>query len=341
MTTSSTNLKPPTPSSEEPLQALSIKTEALRLGFSACGIVKAERVNAVAEQELQLYLSEGRQAEMHYLENYTDKRLDPRLLVEGAQTLLSVALNYYPSLRLDADQLQFAYYAYGKDYHVVVKEKLNALLTFIQQQRPDILGRAFCDTAPILERYWAWRSGIGWIGKNKQLLLPHHGSYFFLGELLLTAPCDHYDTPIPSFCGSCHACIEACPATLCNGPSPLCKENEQKESWVNCLSYLTIEHRGEIPEMAKKGMGNTIYGCDQCQKVCPHNRFARPTSVSDFAPTTDFLKMQPKEWEQLTKLQYTTLFKGSAVKRTKYEGLIRNIKAIHSPSEIVIDLGEN
>lgn len=293
-----------------------IKAEALRLGFSACGIAPAEEVSPEARQALSNWLSEGRQADMHYMENYFEKRCDPRLLVEGCRSIISVALNYYPEQQLHEDQYQFAWYAYGKDYHDIMRNKLNALFSFINTNITPVNGRVFCDTAPLLERYWAWRAGLGWIGKHTQLIIPQAGSCFFLGELLIDITLD-YDQPQKDRCGACKLCLEACPTGAIS--------NGLKLDARKCLSYLTIENRKEIPEQYARKLGNKIYGCDECQKACPWNRFAIPTCVKELHPSSDFLRMEKDDWERLTREQYTELFRGSAVKRARYEGLKRNI----------------
>lgn len=308
-----------------------IKAEAKRLGFSACGLAPAEAVDENTASAFRKWIAEGHHAEMNYMKNYEEKRLDPRLLVEGARTIISVALNYYPPTKLREDEYQIAWYAYGKDYHDVIKKKLNSLLDFIQRETVDnenhiqassilVEGRVFCDTAPILERYWAWRCGLGWIGKNTQLIIPHAGSCFFLGEIIINREADQYDSPMQSRCGSCSRCIEACPTSSFEAPFRLNAER--------CLSYLTIEHHGELnPEIMKKA-GNKIYGCDECLKACPWNRFATPTETDEFHLSTAILQMQKRDWQQLTNEQFRDLFKNSAAKRTKYSGLTRNIKAI-------------
>lgn len=299
-----------------------IKAEALRLGFSACGLAPAEAVNETNVSAVRQWLIDGCQGEMAYMQNHEEKRLDPRLLVEGARTVISVALNYYPETKIPEDEYQIAWYAYGKDYHDVMKEKLKALLTFIQENSSildsSVSGRAFCDTAPVLERYWAWRGGLGWIGKNTQLIIPHSGSCFFLGELIVDAPADQYDSPQENRCGSCTRCLNACPTKALEAPFRL---NSAK-----CLSYLTIEYRGELsPDIGQK-MGEKIYGCDECQRACPWNRFATPTQVVEFLPSYSLLSMRKEDWHKLTEEQYRALFKGSAVKRAKYYGLVRNIQ---------------
>ncbi|KAA6316567.1 hypothetical protein EZS27_033141, partial [termite gut metagenome] len=268
-------------------------------------------------------LATGNHAGMTYLERHFDKRCDPRLLVEGTRSILSVALNYYPKHRFGENQYQFALYAYGKDYHQVMQRKLNSLFAYINQEVHPVNGRAFCDTAPVLERYWAWRAGLGWIGKNTQLIIPRAGSFFFLGELFLDIELE-YDTPLESHCGNCTHCLDACPTGALEQPYQL---NARK-----CLSYLTIENRGDIPVAQAQKLRNNIYGCDECQKVCPWNRFAVPCNTLDLQPCPAFLRMQKEDWETLTEEQYKTLFKDSAVKRVKYEGLKRNIKAVEKQS---------
>lgn len=294
-----------------------IKAEAARLGFSACGITSANL--STNREHLSRWLDKGYQADMAYLENNFDKRCNPQLLVEDARSVICVALNYYPQKKLRDDQLQFAYYAYGKDYHDIMKEKLNSLLTYIDTELISVKGRVFCDTAPVLERYWAQQAGLGWTGKNTLLIIPHAGSYFFLGELIIDAELA-YDSPAVNRCGNCTRCLDACPTKALESPYLL---NANK-----CLSYLTIENKGEIEKEYASKMGNYIYGCDRCQKACPWNRFATPNTIDELQPSEAFMNMTPQNWEKLSIEEYRTLFKGSAVKRAKYEGLMRNIKAI-------------
>lgn len=295
-----------------------LKKRATELGFAACGIAQANTVSPSHAAALNYWIEKKRHADMGYMAHHREKRLDPRLLVEGCQSIVCVALNYYPAEKLTNDQMQFAYYAYGEDYHDIMRFKLNELLIYAQTLAP-INGRAFCDTAPILERYWAQQAGIGWIGRNTQLIIPRAGSYFFLGELLLNAELD-YDVPMNSHCGTCHACLNACPMKAIGNPSGLDANR--------CLSYLTIENKGDdIPAEAANRMDNCIYGCDACQKACPWNRFARPTSIELLKPSEKFLHMTPDDWEHLTQDTYHALFRKSAVKRAKYQGLMRNIAA--------------
>lgn len=314
-----------------PLSSDKIKAEALRLGFSACGLAPAEAVDETNVSAFRQWIADGCEGEMAYMDNYEEKRLDPRLLVEGARTVISVALNYYPETKIPEDEYQIAWYAYGKDYHDVMKEKLKALMKFVEElsyidskQAVTLdnrtTGRAFCDTAPVLERYWAWRAGLGWIGKNTQLILPHSGSCFFLGELIVDAPADHYDSPQKSRCGSCNRCLNACPTKALEAPFRL--------NSARCLSFLTIEYRGKLSPDTGQNMGKKIYGCDECQRACPWNRFAMPTQVAEFLPSPTLLSMRKEDWHRLTEEQYKALFKGSAVKRAKYVGLTRNIQIV-------------
>lgn len=294
-----------------------IKAEASRLGFSACGIACAQDVGE-SRIHLQKWLAEYNHAGMDYMANNLEKRCNPSLLVEGTKTVICLALNYYPSKRLREDQPQFAYYAYGKDYHEVMKSKLNDLFAYINELLP-VNGRVFCDTAPVLERYWAQQAGLGWIGKNSQLIIPKAGSFFFLGELFLDIELN-YDQPIKSRCGTCHRCLDACPTKALRNPYILDANR--------CLSYLTIENKGEINSDYLSMVGNHIYGCDDCQLCCPWNRFSKAHLIDELKPSELFLSMEKDDWRQLSIDHYRTLFKGSAVKRAKYEGLIRNIEAI-------------
>lgn len=292
-----------------------IKAEAKALGFFACGIAKAGAVSSDYADKFRRWLDAGGHADMDYMAYNIDKRLDPCLLMPSVKSIVCVALNYAPAERMPEDELQFAAYALGQDYHDIMKSRLHALAA-----RLNITAyRAFCDTAPVLERYWAAQAGLGWLGRNHQLIIPHAGSMFFLGELFLDIELD-YDKPMPSRCGTCHACIDACPT------SALCSDGTFRSS--SCLSYLTIENRDGIPPEYADKMGNTVYGCDRCQDACPHNRFATSTTEPQLHPKPELLQMKRTDWQQLTVEQYRSLFKGSAVKRTKYEGLMRNINCV-------------
>lgn len=304
-----------------------IKSEAQRLGFFACGMAKAQPVSQQAQLKLTQWLEQHGQTSMQYMENYTELRLDPRRLLPQAKTVVSLALNYTPAQRLPDNTYQIAAYAYGKDYHDIMRQRLYSLLAFIQQQEPTAQGRVCCDTAPILERYWAQQAGIGWIGKNHQLIIPPTnnpdgqqqggGTMCFLGELLLNIDLD-YDHPIPDRCGTCRRCIDACPTKALAHNVFLAE---------HCLSYQLIENRNQLSSHAQQHMGNNIYGCDQCQQACPWNQFATPTHIEELQPSTSLLNMTDEKWEQLDEDTYRTLFKGSAVKRAKYHGLMRNIQA--------------
>lgn len=334
--------------SAEILSSETIKGEAVELGFSACGIAKAEAVDEVTSQHFQEWIAQGHQAEMHYMENHLDKRLDPRLLMDGLKTIVCVALNYTPLHRLPDGEYQIAAYALGQDYHDIVKQKLHHLASRILSplkshlssltSHPSPLNsyRAFSDSAPILERYWAVRAGLGWVGRNHQLIIPPHtshpspltssGSMFFLGELFLTQEVDLYDQPMKSRCGTCRRCIDACPTHALT-------EDTHSFDAHQCLSYQTIENRGAIPpDMAAK-MSNTIYGCDRCQQACPWNRFAAPTTEPTLMAKQELLSMTRVQWQQLSQEDYQRLFKGSAVKRAKYEGLMRNIRAVSDTTD--------
>ncbi len=298
-----------------------IKAEALRLGFSACGIAPAEPITPEAEKHFREWLSAGHHGDMAYMANNVEKRCDPRLLVEGTRSIVSVALNYYPQEQLADDQYQFAWYAYGKDYHDIMRAKMNTLFAYIDEHITPVNGRVFCDTAPVLDRYWAWRAGLGWIGKNTQLIIPFAGSSFFLGELFLDIDLA-YDTPQRNRCGNCTRCQQACPTQAFEAPYKL---NANK-----CISYLTIENRGDIPSQYASKSGSRIYGCDECQRVCPWTNCATPCSTPELQPAPEFMRMTKNDWHALTEEQYRILFKGSAVKRAKYSGLQRNIDAAES-----------
>lgn len=296
-----------------------IKEEAQRLGFSACGFAKAEPVNEEATQALDQWTEKGYHANMLYMERNRHLRLDPTQLVPGCRTLIVVALNYYPQRLLPKESYQIAYYAYGKDYHQVVKDKLHQLYSYIKEIVPHVEGRAFCDTAPLLERYWAVKAGLGFIGRNRQLIIPREGSYFFLGVLAVNIELDAYPHSNSLSCGDCKRCLIACPTKALTTDGIDCKR---------CLSYLTIEHRGPIPDEMAKKLGQRIYGCDTCQQVCPHNRYAQCTEESSFDLSLERASMTNEDWHTLTPERYKELFKNSAIDRAGYEGLKRNMEAI-------------
>src|SRR5574344_578038 len=290
-----------------------IKAKAYRLGFSHIGIAQAAPVDNETSSYFNNWIETENYADMNYLANNKDKRLDPRLLMDGVKSIISVALNYFPQDTLREEQYQFAYYAYGKDYHVIMKEKLRQLAAEIGSEHY----RVFCDTAPILERYWAVKAGLGWIGRNHQLIIPHAGSYFFLGEILVDTEFI-YDHPQKNRCGNCHQCTEACPTGALS--------NHQDFDSSRCLSYQTIENRGDIPPQYKEKMGNTIYGCDRCQLACPWNKFAKSNTTPELQPSHEFMTLTRQQLELMTEEEYKKIFKGSAVKRAKFTGLKRNLE---------------
>ena len=292
-----------------------IKAEAKRLGFLSCGISKAEFLEEEAPR-LEEYLSKERHGKMSYLENYFDKRLDPTKLVEGSKSVISLLLNYYPEERQREDTYKISKYAYGTDYHFVIKDKLKELLKFIQQEIGEVEGRAFVDSAPVMDKAWAAKAGLGWVGKHTLLLSKQKGSFFFVAELILDLELE-YDTPVTDHCGSCTACIDACPTGAIVEP--------YKVDGSKCISYFTIELKDQLPREMKGKFDDWMFGCDTCQDVCPWNRFSKPHNEPLFDPYPELLSMSKKDWEEITEDTFRKVFKKSAVKRTKYSGLQRNI----------------
>jgi epoxyqueuosine reductase len=292
---------------------LYIKTTARDLGFSFCGISRAEFLEEEAPR-LETWLKKNYQGKMHYLENHFDKRLDPTKLVPGAKSVISLIYNYYPEKDLsEKGSLKIAKYAYGEDYHFVIKEKLNEFMNRLHEKIGHIEGRAFVDSAPVMERAWAAKSGLGWIGKNSLLLNRTMGSFFFLAELIIDLELE-YDGAIEDYCGTCTACMDACPTGAI--PQPYVVDGSK------CISYFTIELKEEIPQEVKGKFENWIFGCDICQDVCPWNRFARPHQEPRFVPHPD---LQNLEWKEITEEVFQKIFKKSALKRTGFLGLKRNI----------------
>lgn len=294
-----------------------IKAEALRLGFMACGISKAEFLEEEAPR-LEQWLNNNHHGEMGYMENHFDKRLDPRLLVEGAKSVVSLTLNYFtPEKQLDNEAPKISKYAYGADYHTVIKEKLKELLAFINDEIGEVGGRCFVDSAPVMDKAWAQKSGLGWRGKNSNLISKQAGSFFFLAELIIDLELE-YDNPfVTDHCGSCTRCIDACPTDAIIAPYTV--------DGSKCISYLTIELKNEIPTEFKGKMQNWMFGCDICQDVCPWNRFATPHQEPAFQPAHELLQLKKEELIDMTDEVFKKVFKGSAVKRTKFNGLKRNI----------------
>lgn len=292
-----------------------IKQEALRLGFFSCGISKAGFLEEEAPR-LENWLNNNMQGQMSYMENHFDKRLNPTLLVDDAKSVISLLLNYYPSELQNEDSYKISKYAYGKDYHHVIKEKLNELLHFIQTEIGEVSGRAFVDSAPVLDKAWAAKSGLGWVGKNSNLITQKVGSFYFIAELIIDLELD-YDTPTTDHCGSCTACLDACPTEAIVSPYVV--------DGSKCISYFTIELKDNLPQEMKGKFDDWMFGCDVCQEVCPWNRFSKPHNEPLFQSSPDILNFSKSDWEEITVDTFQKVFKNSAVKRTKYEGLLRNI----------------
>ena len=291
-----------------------IKTEAKKLGFLSCGISKAEFLEDEAPR-LERWLKEGKHGKMAYMENHFDKRLDPRLLVPDAKSIISLLFNYYTPL----DQLdgapKISKYAYGKDYHHVIKDKLKQLFQIINNKIGEVSGRVFVDSAPVMEKSWAVRSGLGWQGKNTNLISKKAGSFFFIAELIVDLELE-YDTPVTDHCGSCTACIDACPTEA------LTPYNIDASK---CISYLTIELKDQIPTAFKNKMDDWAFGCDVCQDVCPWNRFSKQHNEPLFNPSSEVINYTQKNWEEITHETFNIIFKNSAIKRTGFKGFKRNI----------------
>jgi epoxyqueuosine reductase len=292
-----------------------IKSEAKRLGFLSCGISKAGFLEDEAPL-LENYLNKQMHGQMSYMENNFDKRLNPTLLIDDAKSVISLLLNYYPQEIQNTDSYKISKYAYGQDYHFVIKEKLNELLHFIQTEIGDVSGRAFVDSAPVLDKAWAAKSGLGWIGKNSNLLTKQVGSFYFIAELIVDLELE-YDYATTDHCGSCTACIDACPTEAIVAPYIV--------DGSKCISYFTIELKDNIPLEMKGKFDDWAFGCDVCQDVCPWNKFSKPHNEPLFNPNPEILSFSKKDWEEITEETFKKVFKNSAVKRTKLAGLKRNI----------------
>jgi len=293
-----------------------IKRRARELGFSRVGIAKAEELTEEGAR-LKEWLNRGYHGEMSYMGNHFEKRIDPRKLVEGTKSIVVLAYNYFKPSPTNTDTYKISKYAYGKDYHFVLKDKMRTLFQEINDHVTPVNGRVFTDSAPVMESEWAQRAGVGWQGKNTLIIHPKEGSYFFLGELMLDIELV-YDDPIRDYCGTCTRCIDACPTDAIDKDGYLLDGSK-------CISYATIEKRGPLPEYFKGKMEDWIFGCDICQEVCPWNRFSTPHEEPEFEPHPDLLNLSKEEWKNLSRESFQEIFRKSPVKRTKYEGLKRNI----------------
>lgn len=293
-----------------------IKQKAQELGFFFCGISKAEFLADEAPR-LEDWLNKNRHGKMSYMANHFDKRLDPRLLVDDAKSVVSLLLNYYPEEKQNAHAPQLSKYAYGEDYHYIIKDKLKDFFQSIQAEIGEVGGRVFVDSAPVMDKAWAKKSGLGWVGKNSNLINPKHGSFFFIAELILDLDLTP-DGPIKDYCGTCTACIDDCPTDAIVAPYVV--------DGSKCISYLTIELKDQIlPKEFEGKMENWMFGCDICQDVCPWNRFSKPHNEPRLNPKDKLLELNQKDWNELTEMTFKELFKLSAVQRTKFDGLKRNI----------------
>lgn len=300
-----------------------IKQKAEKFGFQSCGISKAEFLEEEAPR-LEAWLNKGYHGEMQYMENHFDKRLNPTLLVDGAKSVISLSYNYFPKVKIDEiNNFKISKYAYGEDYHEVIKDILKNMVAEIQEEIGEFGFRVFVDSAPVLEKAWARKSGLGWVGKNANLITKKHGSFYFLAEII----CDlelEYDLPVTDHCGSCRACIDACPTQAI--------VSDRIVDGSKCISYATIELKNEIPDYFNGKMDDWMFGCDVCQDVCPWNRFSAPTLQEKFAPNFQKLNFRKNEWKELTQELFSEIFKKSAVKRTKFSGLMRNINLLKDRS---------
>ncbi len=293
-----------------------VKRKAKELGFSFCGISRAEFLEEEAPR-LEQWLREQRHGEMKWMENYFDKRLDPRKLVDGAKTVISLLVNYYPEKKQDETAFyKISKYAYGRDYHFILKEKCALLMEELKKEIGDFSGRVFTDSAPVMDKVWAQKSGLGWQGKHSNLISKQHGSFFFIAEIILDVEMEA-DVPTGDYCGTCTACIDACPTNAIVAPYVV--------DGSKCISYLTIELKENIPAEFKGKTDNWIFGCDVCQDVCPWNRFSKPTEEKQFEDSHGITNWEKSQWEEITEEVFRRVFKESPVKRTRYTGLKRNI----------------
>jgi len=295
-----------------------IKQEALKQGFNACGIAKAEKLTN-REQYFHDWLDKGYQADMHFLENHFDKRLDPRLMVDNARSVIVVLINYFPDRTSSPEHPKISKYAHGRDYHKVLKKKLKQLFYSINENFGPVNGRFFVDSAPVLEKEWARRAGLGWIGKNNLFINPETGSYCFIGEII----CDlelEADKPVEEQCGACEKCLKACPTGALIQPRML--------DTRKCIAYITLEHKGEFPDQWKGQTKNQLFGCDICQDVCPWNKKARETHEPDFKTRSSVINISQSDWRNMDEEEFENRFRGSALKRKKLEGMKENLKGL-------------
>ena len=300
-----------------------IKQKAEKFGFQSCGISKAEFLEEEAPR-LEAWLNKGYHGEMQYMENHFDKRLNPALLVDGAKSVISLSYNYFPKVKIDEiNNFKISKYAYGEDYHEVIKDILKNMVAELQEEIGEFGFRVFVDSAPVLEKAWARKSGLGWVGKNANLITKKHGSFYFLAEIICDLELD-YDLAVTDHCGSCRACIDACPTQAI--------VSDRIVDGSKCISYATIELKNEIPDYFNGKMDDWMFGCDVCQDVCPWNRFSAPTLQEKFAPNFQKLNFRKNEWKELTQELFSEIFKKSAVKRTKFSGLMRNVNLLNDHS---------
>ncbi|MEO0065003.1 MAG: tRNA epoxyqueuosine(34) reductase QueG [Bacteroidota bacterium] len=294
-----------------------IKATAARLGFSYCGIARAEKLNEDARR-LEQWLNKNHQGSMQYMKNHFDKRIDPTLLVPGAQSVITLMKNYYPKTKQQENSPKIARYAWGKDYHEVIRAQLKELLAEINQEIGAVNGRGFVDSAPVLERAWAVKSGLGWVGKNGNLISKQSGSYFFIATLIVDLPLQYDDHYAKDYCGTCTQCIEACPtdAILPN----------KEINGSQCISYYTIELKEALSQQTSVKTDNWLFGCDVCQEVCPWNRFSQPHQEPAFEPIPAILNLTTQEWEEMTEEVFKATFRESPLKRARYGGIRRNLK---------------
>lgn len=299
---------------------LFVKSTARSLGFEYCGLAKAESLDDDAKR-LEKWLMNGMQGSMHYMENHFDKRIDPRKLVPDAKSVITLLLNYMPTQSQNKDAPQVSKYALGKDYHQVIKDKLKIFLRLIEENIGQVHGRGFTDSAPVLEKSWAAKGGIGWIAKNGNLITKNNGSFFFIATLIVDLEFEYDDPFIKDYCGSCTRCIDNC-------PTEAILDNKIIDG-SKCISYFTIELKDLlIPEKMKGKFGNRIFGCDVCQDVCPWNKFSSPTKEEAFTPIPEIMNYSSRDWDELTEESFKVIFKDSPLKRSKYAGIKRNLKFI-------------